>query len=122
MGERFSSIQVAVGLQVVHACSRFRHLNGRVAAMQAAGLPVVSVDCKKEELVGNFANGGREWRPKGSPTQVPGHDFALPGEGKAAPYGVYDVAANDGWVSQGSLDRRKLTGVKPRTPNENDKD
>ena len=81
--------------------AQFRHLNGRVAAMQAAGLPVVSVDCKKKELVGNFANGGREWRPKGSPTQVLDHDFALPGEGKAAPYGVYDVAANEGWVSVG---------------------
>lgn len=81
--------------------AQFRHLNGRCAAMLADGLPVVSVDCSKTELVGDFANGGREWRPKGSPAQVLDHDFALPGKGKAAPYGVYDVAANEGWVSVG---------------------
>ena len=81
--------------------AQFRHINARSAGAMAEGLPVVSVDCKKKELVGGFANGGREWAPKGSPAQVLDHDFALPGLGKAAPYGVYDVGADEGWVSVG---------------------
>ena len=65
------------------------------------GQPMVSVDTKKKELVGNFKNNGREWQPKGKPVKVNGHDFPIPGLGKATPYGVYDVADNSGYVSVG---------------------
>jgi hypothetical protein len=79
---------------------QFRYINELVAAFQRAGLPVVSVDAKKKELVGDYHNGGREWRPAGDPVQVRSHDF--PGEaGKAIPYGVYDLTRNTGWVSVG---------------------
>jgi hypothetical protein len=61
----------------------------------------VSVDTKKKELVGNFKNAGREWRPKGKPVEVKVHDFPEAGRGKAIPYGVYDLASNEGWVSVG---------------------
>ncbi|MET4670585.1 hypothetical protein ABID94_003467 [Streptomyces sp. PvR018] len=65
-----------------------------------AGDPVISVDTKKKELVGQYKNGGREWHPKGLPTQVRTHDFLdRQGPGKAIPYGIYDVAANTRWVS-----------------------
>jgi hypothetical protein len=67
----------------------------------AAGEPAISVDTKKKELVGDFKNPGRELRPKGRPEPVRVHDFELPGLGKVAPYGVYDLAANAGWVSVG---------------------
>src|SRR4051794_36993899 len=63
--------------------------------------PAISVDTKKKELVGDFKNGGRELRPKGQPEAVRVHDFALPELGKVAPYGVYDIAANAGWVNLG---------------------
>lgn len=63
--------------------------------------PVISVDTKKKELIGNYANGGREWQPKGEPVEVQVHDFPDPEQGKAAPYGVYDVGADEGWVSVG---------------------
>jgi hypothetical protein len=65
------------------------------------GDPVISVDTKKKELVGNFKNGGREWRPQGSPETVLVHDFVIPELGRAIPYGVYDLADNSGWVSVG---------------------
>jgi hypothetical protein len=81
--------------------AQFEHLNAEVKAFQAAGQPVISVDTKKKELVGDFKNGGRELRPKGCPEPVRVHDFAIPGLGKAAPYGVYDIAANEGWVNLG---------------------
>jgi hypothetical protein len=68
----------------------------------AAGQPVVSVDTKKKELVGRYANGGREWRPAGEPERVGVHDFPDPEVGKAIPYGVYDLGANAGWVSVGT--------------------
>ncbi|HWM99305.1 MAG TPA: ISAzo13 family transposase, partial [Streptosporangiaceae bacterium] len=68
---------------------------------QAARQPVISVDTKKKELVGNFKNGGRQWRPKGQPTRVRVHDFLIPEQGKAIPYGVYDLTRNAGWVSVG---------------------
>src|SRR3954453_11626129 len=70
-------------------------------AWQAAGQPAISVDTKKKELVGDFKNGGRELRPKGQPEAVRVHDFARPDLGKVAPYGVYDIAANAGWVNLG---------------------
>ena len=80
---------------------QFRYLTGQVNAYLAAGDPVVSVDTKKKELVGNYKNAGREWQPKGEPVEVDVHDFPDPTVGKAIPYGVYDVAANTGWVTVG---------------------
>src|SRR3984957_3885940 len=81
--------------------AQFEHINAHVAAFQAAGEPAISVDTKKKELVGDFKNAGRELRPKGQPEPVRVHDFVIPELGKVAPYGVYDVAANDGWVNLG---------------------
>ena len=81
--------------------AQFEHINAEAKAFQAAGEPVISVDTKKKELVGDFKNGGRELRPKGQPEPVRVHDFVIPELGKVAPYGVYDVAANDGWVNLG---------------------
>src|SRR3990172_2344303 len=81
--------------------AQFRHINERVQGFQATGDPVISVDTKKKELVGDFKNGGREWRPQGEPEVVRVHDFAIPGLGRASPYGVYDLARNVGWVSVG---------------------
>src|ERR1019366_8708970 len=74
---------------------QFRLINEQVRAFQAAGEPVISVDTKKKELVGNYKNGGKEWHPRGEPERVEGHDFK--GElGRAVPYGVYDIPANAG--------------------------
>ena len=81
--------------------AQFEHINAEVKAFQAAGQPVISVDTKKKEPVGDFKNGGRELRPKGRPEPVRVHDFIIPELGKAVPYGVYDVAANAGWVNLG---------------------
>jgi DNA-binding phage protein len=81
--------------------AQFQHIASTAAQYQAAGDPVISVDTKKKELVGDFKNGGREWRPVGDPQQVRVHDFIDPQLGKVAPYGIYDVAANQGWVSVG---------------------
>jgi Rhodopirellula transposase DDE domain/Helix-turn-helix of DDE superfamily endonuclease len=81
---------------------QFRYINEQVKAHQVIGDPVVSVDTKKKELVGPFANGGGEWRPKGEPEQVRTHDFPDAELGKAIPYGVYDLAGNTGWVSVGT--------------------
>ena len=81
--------------------AQFHHINEGVAAALAAGRPVISVDTKKKELVGDFRNNGREWRPRGSPESVRVHDFVIPELGRAVPYGVYDIAANAGWVSVG---------------------
>jgi len=80
---------------------QFRYINELVEAFQRAGLPVVSVDAKKKELVGEFHNGGREWRPAGDPVPVRSHDFPDPAAGKVVPYGVYDLTRNTGWVSVG---------------------
>ena len=82
--------------------AQFRYINEQVKAHQDAGDPVVSVDAKKKELVGEFKNGGREWRPKGEPARVSTHDFPDRELGKAIPYGVYDLAANAGWVNVGT--------------------
>ena len=81
--------------------AQFEHINDRVTDFLAAGQPVISVDTKKKELVGDFKNGGREWRPGGKPEEVNVHDFADKQLGKVAPYGVYDVARNIGWVNVG---------------------
>ena len=81
--------------------AQFAHINTTAQAFLAAGEPVISVDAKKKELVGDFKNGGREWRPKGHPEEVRVHDFKIPELGRVTPYGVYDLAANTGWVSVG---------------------
>jgi transposase len=81
--------------------AQFEHINAQINAFQAAGQPTISVDTKKKELVGDFKNGGRELRPKGDPEPVRVHDFMLPELGKVAPYGVYDIAANAGWINLG---------------------
>ena len=81
--------------------AQFEHINARIKAFQATRQPAISVDTKKKELVGDFKNGGRELRPKGDPEPVRVHDFKIPELGKAVPYGVYDIAANAGWVSVG---------------------
>jgi hypothetical protein len=81
--------------------AQFRHINRTVLAFQRKAQPVISVDTKKKELVGNFKNAGREWRPKGNPETVKVHDFLVPEQGKAIPYGVYDLTHNAGYVGVG---------------------
>jgi hypothetical protein len=81
---------------------QFRYISRLAGAFIRAGLPVVSIDTKKKELVGNFANGGREWAPAGQAPSVFDHDFPSWAEGKAIPYGVYDLAGNEGFVSVGT--------------------
>ena len=82
--------------------AQFAHINAQAQAFQRHGQPVVSVDTKKKELVGAFKNGGREWQPVGQPEAVQVHDFPSQALGRAIPYGVYDVGANQGWVSVGT--------------------
>jgi len=81
--------------------AQFEHIAARVEAMKAAGQPVISIDCKKKELVGEFKNAGREWQPEGHPEKVNVYDFVDDALFKAIPYGVYDVTHNEGWVSVG---------------------
>jgi hypothetical protein len=81
--------------------AQFQHIAAAAGAAIAAGQPVISVDTKKKELVGDFKNGGREYLPSGSPEQVRVHDFIDPKLGRAAPYGVYDIADDKGWISVG---------------------
>ena len=80
--------------------AQFRHINATAQAFLAAKNPVISIDAKKKELVGEYANGGREWHPGGQPVAVNGHDFPA-GVPKAIPYGVYDIGADEGFVSVG---------------------
>jgi hypothetical protein len=84
--------------------AQFQHINTRVTATQARGQPVVSVDAKKKELVGDFKNNGKEWQPKGKPEEVRVYDFIdkAADKGRVTPYGVYDLTANEGWVSVGT--------------------
>jgi transposase len=82
--------------------AQFRYINEQARAHQDAGDPVVSVDTKKKELVGEFKNAGRQWRPQGQPAAVRTHDFPGDSTGNAIPYGVYDVTANTGWVNVGT--------------------
>jgi len=90
------------GRQHLGRDAQFGYINDQVKAALAGGEPVVSVDCKKKELVGDCKNTGKEWCPAGDPVKVNVHDF--PGAaGKAIPYGVYDVGANTGWVNVGLL-------------------
>jgi hypothetical protein len=81
--------------------AQFAHINSQVAEALAEQQPVISVDTKKKELVGDFRNPGREYRPQGDPEEVRVHDFLIKELGRAVPYGVYDLAANSGWVSVG---------------------
>jgi hypothetical protein len=81
--------------------TQFEHINATVKQFQRRKQPVISVDTKKKELVGDFKNGGREWRPQGEPDEVRVHDFLDKKLGKAIPYGVYDITNNQGWVSVG---------------------
>ena len=80
---------------------QFEHINSQVKKIQAEGQPVISVDTKKKEMVGDFKNNGREFRPKGQPEKVRVHDFVIPELGRVAPYGIYDLTQNTGWVSVG---------------------
>lgn len=82
--------------------AQFNYINAQVAAFLQSDQPVISVDTKKKELVGDFKNAGQEWQPQGEPERVKGHDFPDPELGKASPYGVYDQGANAVWVSVGT--------------------
>jgi hypothetical protein len=104
-GEGFSlqgNAKQTEGSQHPDRDAQFRYINGQASEHQAAGQPVVSVDAKKKEKAGNFKNGGREWRPAGQPERVNVYDFIDKELGKVTPYGVYDIAANAGWVSVGT--------------------
>jgi len=81
--------------------AQFAYLNAQATAALAAGAPVLSVDAKKKELVGNYKNGGQEWQPQGQPEQVNVYDFVDKQVGKAIPYGIYDLGCNAGWVNVG---------------------
>ena len=81
--------------------AQFGYLNKAVSRFVKDRQPVISVDTKKKELIGEYANGGREWHPEGAPTRVAVHDFVDPEVGRAIPYGIYDLANDEGWVSVG---------------------
>ena len=83
------------------ANAQFEHINTEADEFLQRAQPVVPVDTKKKELVGDFSNGGREWQPKGSPEQSLVHDFPKDSTGKAIPYGIYDMAHNEAWVNVG---------------------
>ncbi|MFE4054197.1 ISAzo13 family transposase [Streptomyces sp. YIM B13518] len=90
------------GSQHVDRDAQFRYLNEQARDHRDAGQPVISVDTKKKELVGDFHNPGRSWRPTGDPVPVRVHDFADPQLGRAVPYGIYDLAADTGWINVGT--------------------
>jgi len=81
--------------------AQFQHINRTGNAFEAKGQPVISVDCKKKELMGNFKNGGREWQAKGQETTVNVSDYLSIADGKAIPYGIYDLVHNSGFVNVG---------------------
>ena len=89
------------GAQHADRDGQFRYINDTAVAFLGDGQPVISVDAKKKELIGEYANGGTEWQPKGKPERVDVHDFIDPEMGKAIPYGVYDLGGDEGWVSVG---------------------
>ncbi len=89
------------GAQHVDRDAQFHHINDTAAAFLADNQPVISVDAKKKELIGEYSNGGQEYQPKGKPDRTKVHDFIDPEMGKAIPYGVYDLGADEGWVSVG---------------------
>jgi Rhodopirellula transposase DDE domain len=94
--------KVIEGNQSPDRDAQFRHINATVSLALSRGQPVISVDTKKKELVGAFKNAGQEWRPAGDPEQVKVHDFVDAQLGRASPYGVYDIGADQGWVSVGT--------------------
>lgn len=94
--------KVIEGNQSPDRNAQFEHINATVEAALAAGQPVISVDTKKKELVGPYKNAGKEWNPEGEPEQVKVHDFVDAELGRASPYGVYDIGADEGWVSVGT--------------------
>ena len=96
-----ANAKVSEGAQHRDRDGQFRYINDLAGEHLGAGQPVISVDCKKKELVGDYANGGAEWEPEGSPTRVGTHDFPDPEVPKAIPYGVLDIGANEGWVNVG---------------------
>jgi Rhodopirellula transposase DDE domain len=96
-----ANAKVTEGAQHRDRDGQFRYINAQAAEHLAAGQPVISIDCKKKENVGDYANGGTEWEPAGDPTRVGTHDFPDPEVPKAIPYGVYDIASNEGWVNVG---------------------
>jgi transposase len=89
------------GLSHIDRDAQFKHINQTCKAFEAKGSPIISVDCKKKELIGNFKNNGREWSPKGKETIVNVYDFKNLSDGKAVPYGVYDVVHNSGFMNVG---------------------
>jgi len=97
-----ANVKTAEGRQHPDRDAQFSYLNSQVKAHQDEDCPVISVDTKKKELVGNYKNGGREWQPTGDPTEVNVYDFINTDLGKAIPYGIYDLAANTGWVGVGT--------------------
>lgn len=94
--------KVREGSQHIDRDAQFHYINDQASAFLASNDPIISVDTKKKELVGEFKNNGREWRPKGEPERVNVHDFIDPALARAVPYGVYDIANNVGWVSVGT--------------------
>jgi hypothetical protein len=97
-----ANVKTREGLSHPDRNAQFEHINQRILLAQAEGQPVISVDTKKKELVGDFKNSGREWHLKGHPEAVRVHDFVIPELGRANPYGIYDLANNQGWVSVGT--------------------
>lgn len=97
-----ANAKVIEGNQSPDRNAQFEHINATVAAALEANQPVISVDTKKKELVGAYKNAGQEWLPSGEPVQVKVHDFIDPQLGRANPYGVYDIGADDAWVSVGT--------------------
>jgi hypothetical protein len=96
------NVKTVEGSQHPDRDGQFGYLNTLAAEFQAAGDPVISVDTKKKELIGNYAAAGREWEPAGQPRTTNVHDFPDPVLGKVAPYGVYDITTNTGWVNVGT--------------------
>ena len=90
-----------VGEESPNRDEQFKHINETVKKYLGANEPVISIDCKKKELVGNFKNNGAEYMPQGKPLTTLDHDFPLPSQGKEAPYGVYDLTNNEGYVNVG---------------------
>jgi hypothetical protein len=97
-----ANVKVSEGSSSEDRDEQFRYINAKVLEFQAKGQPVISVDAKKKELVGDFKNAGREYEPKGKPVEARVHDFPDKQLGKAVPYGVYDLTLNLGWVSVGT--------------------
>src|SRR6267142_112460 len=97
-----ASAKTIEGRQHPDRDGQFRYIAAQARAFQDASDPVISVDAKKKEQVGDYQNAGRAWRPAGDPVRVRDHDFPAGGEGKAIPYGIYDLAANTGWVNVGT--------------------